>query len=282
LAVKHRRLQADDLDVLLHVLGGGRHAGDQPAAADRDRQHLEIRHVLQHLQRHRALAGHDVEIIERMHEGQAPLLAEPVGRGRGLVIAVAVDHHLGAVGAGLLHLHERCGLGHHDGHRDAQAGGVIGQTLAMIAGRGGDHAAGAHGLIQEQQFVERPALLVGGGELQVLELHPHLGAGDLAQRPRPTAGRALDVSAQPFLGREDIVKGERHGMRTGARKGAQPNGGPVLPQCEVQGAAIAAQFSPGLSHRQRGFVVPERSRRGAQRLRLGGASSKPGASSGLT
>jgi hypothetical protein len=138
---EHGRLDADHLNVRLQVLRGRGHACDQSAAADRDRQDFQVRHVFQHLQRHRALAGHDVGIIERMDVGQLALGAEPVGRGRGLVEAVAVDHHLGAVGAGLLDLHERRGLGHHDGHGDAQPGGVIGQALAVVAGRGGDDAA---------------------------------------------------------------------------------------------------------------------------------------------
>ena len=88
-------------------------------------------------------------------------------------------------------------------------------------------------LAELQQLVQRAALLVGGGELQVLELHPDLGAGDLRQRARMAARRALDMTLQPVPGREDVVEGEGHGEEpAGVRKGAQPNGGLwAMPQC---------------------------------------------------
>ena len=55
----HRRIElgldADQLDVRLDRLGGGRDAGHQPAAADRDDQRVEVGRVRQHFERHRAL-----------------------------------------------------------------------------------------------------------------------------------------------------------------------------------------------------------------------------------
>ena len=56
---------------------------------------------------------------------------------------------------------------------------MIGEPLRMVAGRGRDHAARALLVGQVQQFVERAAFLVGGGELEILELQPDLGAGQL-------------------------------------------------------------------------------------------------------
>ena len=51
--------------------------------------------------------------------------------------------------------------------------------------------------VQLQQFVERAAFLVGGGELEVLELQPHFGADDLgegaADQHRGADDRALDA-----------------------------------------------------------------------------------------
>ena len=67
------RLDPEDADVGLDGLGRGGHPGDQAAAADRHRQDLQVRRVLQHLQRDGALAGHDVQVVERMDEHQVPL-----------------------------------------------------------------------------------------------------------------------------------------------------------------------------------------------------------------
>src|SRR2546430_10043920 len=61
---------------------------------------LQVRRVLQHLQGDRALTGHDVEVVERVDEHQVALLAQLHGEGRGLVVALAVDDHFGAMGAG--------------------------------------------------------------------------------------------------------------------------------------------------------------------------------------
>ena len=58
---------------------------------------------------------------------------------------------------------------------------MIGDRLRMVAGGRGDHPAGAVFGRKLKQFVERAALLVGGGELEVLELQPDLGADDLGQ-----------------------------------------------------------------------------------------------------
>ena len=57
---------------------------------------------------------------------------------------------------------------------------MIGNRLRVVAGRGRDHSARALLRRELQQFVERAALLVGGGELQILELQPDFGADDFA------------------------------------------------------------------------------------------------------
>jgi len=88
---------------------------------------------------------------------------------------------------------------------------VVGEALAVVAGRRRDHAPGALLGGQLQQLVQRAALLVGGGELQVLELDPDLGAGDLRQGPRMVAGRAFDLPLDPFGGGFDLGEREGHG-----------------------------------------------------------------------
>ena len=86
---------------------------------------------------------------------------------------------------------------HHDRRRDAEAPGVIGHALRVVAGRHRDHAGGRLLRRQLRQPVQRAALLERGGVLQVLELQPELGAGDLRERARRQAGRRDDLARQP-------------------------------------------------------------------------------------
>ena len=58
-----RGLHANDTRVRLERFGRDRHAGDQPAAADRHDQHVEIGHCRQHLERDRPLAGDHQGIV---------------------------------------------------------------------------------------------------------------------------------------------------------------------------------------------------------------------------
>ena len=68
--------RADRSDAGPQRLGRRGHATDQPAAADRDHQRVQLRHVGQHLQCHRALAGHDGLVVVGVHEHQPLLLGQ--------------------------------------------------------------------------------------------------------------------------------------------------------------------------------------------------------------
>ena len=61
--VPHRRIKqgfrAEDFDLRIARFCRDRIAGDQPAAADRDHQNIEVGHLLQHLKRDGALPGDD-------------------------------------------------------------------------------------------------------------------------------------------------------------------------------------------------------------------------------
>ena len=166
--------------------------------------------VFQHFQGDGALAGHDLHVVERMHEHHLPVA--PIGDGvvGRFVEGVGVQHHVRAEVAGLLHLHERGRARHDDGDGNAKARTVIGEALRMIAGGRGDHAAALFGLGELQQLVQGAALFVGGRELLVLELHPHVRAGDLGQGPRPAHRGLFDVAVQPLGGGLDQFKGQVH------------------------------------------------------------------------
>src|SRR5690606_9068292 len=120
------------------------------------------------------------------------------------------DDDIGAVGAGAVHLHEGGALGHDDGHGHAQTAAVIGQGLGVVAGRGGDDAALLLVRGQLQQPVQGAALLEAAGEVQIVELDPDLGAGQLRQAARVTDGRAVDLTGDTLLRRPDVVDGDGH------------------------------------------------------------------------
>ena len=62
------RLDADHADAGRERLGGRRAAGDQPAAADGCEQQVESGHLLEQLERGRALPGHHRRMLVRRHE----------------------------------------------------------------------------------------------------------------------------------------------------------------------------------------------------------------------
>ena len=62
---------------------------------------------------------------------------------------------------------------------------------------------------QLQQFVERAAFLVGGGELEVLELEPDLGADDLAEGPADLHRGPDNGAADAVVGGANVVDGRR-------------------------------------------------------------------------
>ena len=189
----HRGLHADDLDGWIVCLGNGCHARDQAAAANRHNQHVEIRHIFEHFQCRCPLAGHDQRVVERVNPGQALALADEFSMLLGLVERCAFKQDAGSEGARMLDLVERGRDGHGNGHRNPESAAMKGHALRMIAGRGGDHADFFLVLSQPGQLVQSAALLEGGGELEVLKLHPDFSAGDRRECARAAHGRALNL-----------------------------------------------------------------------------------------
>ena len=128
-----RRLHADDLDLGVERLGGDGDPGNQPAAADRHDQRIEIGSAGEQLEADRPLAGDDIGIVIGMDQHEPPLAGERVGRLAGGAEAVAPQHHGGAERLGAIDLDEGCALGHHDRRRDPEPAGMIGDALGMVA-----------------------------------------------------------------------------------------------------------------------------------------------------
>ena len=136
-------LGAVDGDAGMQRGRGDEAAGEQAAAADGNDQRVEIGRILQHLQRHGALAGDDARIVVGMDEDQRLRRGQFVRVRRGLGQGFADQHDIGAPGRGAGHLGCRGEFRHHDGGGDAEQAGVAGDRLGVVAGRHGDHAAGA-------------------------------------------------------------------------------------------------------------------------------------------
>ena len=164
--------------------------------------------VPEHLQRQGALAGDHQRVVVGVDEGEAPLTPMREREGSGLLDRLAREDHLGAVPAGVDHLHRRRVDGHHDGGGDAEKMRVIGDTLCVVAGRHGNHAALALARLQCGQAVESATLLERGRELLVLELEPDLAAQNLRQRAAPIAVGIDDGAGQPRARRLDVVEAD--------------------------------------------------------------------------
>ncbi len=145
-----------------------------------------------------------------------------MGMGDGVVEALAVEDDRRAVARGLADLHVGGEARHDDRRRNAEPPRVIGEALCVIAGRRRDDAAGTLLGVEAQELVERTALLVGGGELQVLELQPDLRAGQVRQRPAVEARRADHRAADRVARGEDVGVADRQGGGRERGEGGHP------------------------------------------------------------
>ena len=130
-----RRLHADDLDLGVERVHGDRHARREPAAADRDEDRPHLRALLDDLEAERALACHDVLVVERVDEHRAGPGREPQRLLERVLDRRPVQDHLRAVAAGGLHLRQRRPLGHDHGRRGAEQPGRERDALRVVARR---------------------------------------------------------------------------------------------------------------------------------------------------
>ena len=145
--VRLERLDADDAHVGQHRLDVAGDAGDQPAAADRHEHRVQrvALAVAHDLVADRALPGDDQRIVERVDEGQPGLGDQRVAVRLRVRVAVADEHDLGAERPHRVHLDRRRRLRHDDDRAQPELLRREGDALGVVAGAGGDHAAGALG-----------------------------------------------------------------------------------------------------------------------------------------
>ena len=280
-------LHADDADLGPQRLDIGRHAGDQPAAADGHEDGVDRPLVLaQDLHRHRALAGDHVGIVEGMHEHQlafgGDLQRMLVGRvvhiavqhhfaagvvegmheaqslrllqfqrvRMGVAVAVAVQHDLAAQRMHGVDLQLRCRHRHHDDGAAAQLLRRQRHALRVVAGRGADDAARQRLGVQVRHLVVRAAQLEAENRLLVFALEQHVVADAARQR-----ARRLECGFT------------RHVVDAGGEDALQVAGGDAL------------RLGVGLRHGGRCGIGIGRGRR--RRGRAGGACGHRAASEGI-
>ena len=111
-------LDADHRDVRAQRLHGRSHPGEKPAAAHRNDDRLDRRQLLEDFERHRALAGDDLLIVERVDEREPFALCDLGGLRARLSEIGAVEDDGRTERAAIGDLDQRRELRHHDRRRD--------------------------------------------------------------------------------------------------------------------------------------------------------------------
>ena len=174
------------------------------------------------------MAGDDGRIVERVDEGEALGIPDPLHLGEGLADVRAVQDDPRAIAQAGLHLRaDRAGR-HHDRDRHARRAAGPGVGLAGVAGRQRDDAAAGRLGRQGRDPVGHPARLERAGLLEVLglEVEPAVGQRHAGRRGRPGRRRRRDSSGVRWtspsirarggleLGeRDDVVVGLGHARR---------------------------------------------------------------------
>ena len=125
--------------------------------------------LLKHLDAQRSLARDHRLIIKRMNEGKAILLAAAYGFLARLVVIRAGQNDFRAIAARRGHFHQRRRQRHADLRLDTALGRVIGHRLRVISRRSRDHAPPPLFLREQENLVQRAALLERARHLQIFE-----------------------------------------------------------------------------------------------------------------
>ena len=200
-----RRLHADHADLGVERVHGDRDARREPAAAGRDEDRPHLRALLDDLEPERALACHDVRVVERVDEHRAGPRREQQRLLERVLHRRPVQDHRRAVGAGRLHLRHRRPLGHDHGGRGAEQPGGERDALRVVARARRHHAAGPLRVGQPGDPGVGAAHLERPRALQVLALQVDRAARLLGQHPRVEHRGRRDDVAQQLARRDDVI-----------------------------------------------------------------------------
>ena len=218
--------------------------GRKAAAADRDDDGLEVRHLFDELEAERAGAHRGAQALEGMHERALFLVANFIDAAKSRV-KIRLEHDLAAEAAALGHAKRIRALLHHDLRARADRARREGGGDRVVARADRANAAGALGIGQRKRVHQRAARLEAAGVLEKLELERHARAG---------GQRRLDRGSRERLDRRlaDPVAEER--ARRANLRERQPGRHQRLGRHAPHG--IGSPAISGLPHRKRPFVGP--------------------------
>jgi hypothetical protein len=169
-----RALHSIDLDAWVDSLEEECHACEKTSATHGHHHRIHVRVLLQQLHRDRAGTGNYLRIVEGMNESSSLFLGEL----HRILVRFAERlprlHDPRTKLARALHFGVRSIAGHDDDTVDAQAGGMVGDCLGMVAGGGADDSSGTLLRRELEQLVQRSALLVRTRDRQMLLLDVQL------------------------------------------------------------------------------------------------------------
>jgi len=186
------------------------HSAVVAAAARAGEEHVNRARGLDQLERGRAGAGHDVEIVVGRDRREAALLAERVRADLAVLGVAVVGDDLGTVAARRLDLGGRGVERHQDGRLGVVHLGGERDRLGVVARRPGAHAARALGRAQARDRVVGAAELEGAAALQVLGFEEHRRAGARIERARGDDRGLVRDAVEPARRGADAVK-VKHG-----------------------------------------------------------------------
>src|SRR5262245_26621067 len=183
-------------------------AANKPAAADRDKERVEVRDLFLDFQTNCPLAEQRSHLIVRMERERPTLPAPGYTRGKRVRIAFSLYDQVRAITTDLLNLRLRCDAGHKNCSLHPELHSGIGDRHAMIAA-GGRYDAGLWEAVGEQvregaARLERTRMLKG---LQ-LKTHPRRAETEIDAAGLDHRGFAY-VWLDALIGRRNSVSTDR-------------------------------------------------------------------------
>ncbi len=211
---RHGRLDADHLARRRDRGCRHRDAADQAAAADWHDQEVDVRSVLENLEREGGRAGDDVLVVVRRDELRAFLRRERLRLPLCLVVIGSFRAERRAVPPDRVELGRRCICGREHDQRQLERFGGRRERAPVISGRGRDQPRWRVPAFEAREDrVERAARLERVGELQRLELQPDIAAGQVGEPERSHQRRPPDVRSDPPPCAQHVNKVHGSGFR---------------------------------------------------------------------
>jgi hypothetical protein len=198
------RFHPDHLDRGVQEFHEGGDAGGQSAPADGHEDRLDrIGMLPQDFEPDGALAGNDIGVVERMHEGQAAFGLDLPSLALRVVERIAVQDDLSAQSADRFDLDGGRRPRHDDRRRDGQLARRERHALSMIARRCADDAKTSLGVRQLDDLVVGTAKFERKDRLQVLPFQEH-GPRQALREPRHGIERGFDRDVVDTRGQDAL------------------------------------------------------------------------------